>query len=77
MQKRRHPRARKILITTEEVLEPGERTVSKFLPMETQPNSGQIKLMLGLAKKGVQTSWLMFWPRCETAAGILALLEMF
>ena len=32
VQKRRHPRARKILITTEEVLEPGERTVSKFLP---------------------------------------------
>ena len=49
VQKRRHPRARKILMTTEEVLEPGERTVSKFLPMETQPTSRQIKLMLGLA----------------------------
>ena len=49
VQKRRHPRARKILITTEEVLEPGERTVSKFLPMETQPTSEQVKLMLAIA----------------------------
>ena len=37
VQKRRHPRARKILITTEEVLEPGERTVSKFLSPLRQP----------------------------------------
>ena len=35
--RRAHPRVKKILITTEEVLEPGERTRSKFLPREQLP----------------------------------------
>ena len=35
--RRMHPKAKKILITTEEVLEPGERTKSKFLPREQVP----------------------------------------
>ena len=47
--KRRYPRARKILITTEEILEPGERTVSKFLPPRQQPTREQERLMLALA----------------------------
>ena len=49
VQKRRHPRARKILITTEEILEPGERTVSKFLPPVRQPTREEEKLMMALA----------------------------
>ena len=49
VQKRRNPRARKILITTEEVLEPGERTVSKFHPPGQVASREQVKLMMGLA----------------------------
>ena len=48
-QKRVHPKARKILITTEEVLEPGAKIVSKFLPREQVPTREQEKLMLVLA----------------------------
>ena len=44
-----HPKARKILITTEEVLEPGEKTTSKFLPREQVPTREQEKLLLALA----------------------------
>ena len=47
--KRKHPRARKILITTEEVLEPGEKTVSKFLQPQMQPNKEQERIMLAMA----------------------------
>ena len=49
VQKRKNPRARKILITTEEVLEPGERTVSKFHPPGQVASREQVKLMMGLA----------------------------
>ena len=49
VQRRRHHKARKILITTEEVLEPGERTVSKFLSREQVPTREQERLMLALA----------------------------
>ena len=59
--KRRHPRARKILITTEEVLEPGERTVSKFLSTEMQPTREQVRLMFALAiEAGILAPWLQF-----------------
>ena len=44
-----HPRAREILITTEEVLEPGERTTNKFLPREQLPTRDQERLLLALA----------------------------
>ena len=36
------------LITTEEVLEPGEKTTSKFLPREQLPTKEQEKLLLAL-----------------------------
>ena len=49
MQKRRNSRARKILIRIEEVLEPGERTVSKFYPTEQAASSEQGELMIRLA----------------------------
>ena len=47
--KRIHPKAKKILITTEEILEPGPKTVSKFHPVETVATLEQEKLMLALA----------------------------
>ena len=46
--RRVHLRAKKILITTEEVLEPGEKTTSKFLPREQLPTKEQEKLLLAL-----------------------------
>ena len=49
VQKRKFPKAKKILITTEEVTEPGEKTLSKFHPQEQQPTKDQEKLMLSLA----------------------------
>ena len=49
VQKRKHPKAKKILITTEEILELGEKTVSKFLPREQQPTKEQERLMIALA----------------------------
>ena len=49
VQKRIHPKARKILISTEEVLEPGEKTCSKFFPPEKEPSKEQEKLLLALA----------------------------
>ena len=49
MQKRIHPKAKTILITTEEVLEPGEKTKSKFHPPEREPSKEQEKLLLALA----------------------------
>ena len=51
--KRRHPRARAVLISTEEVLnrkESGE-TVSKFLDAERQPSEAEVRLMFSLALK--------------------------
>ena len=51
--KRRHPRARAVLISTEEVLnrkESGE-TVSKFLEAERQPSEAEVRLMFSLALK--------------------------
>ena len=44
VQKRKFPKAKKILITTEEL-----KTVSKFHPQEQQPTKDQEKLMLSLA----------------------------
>ena len=49
LQKRRNSRAPKILITIEEVLEPGERTASKFYPTEQAGSKEQVKLIMGLA----------------------------
>ena len=49
VQKRKHPRAKKILTTTEEVMEPGQRTVSKFFPQEQRPTREQERLMMALA----------------------------
>ena len=49
VQKRIHPRARKIMISTEEVLEPGSNTVSKFHPPEQVATKEQEKLMFALA----------------------------
>ena len=49
VQTRIHPKAKKILITTEEVLEPGEKTKSKFHPPEREPSKEQEKLLLALA----------------------------
>ena len=49
VQKRLHPKAKKILITTEEVLEPGDKTTSKFYPREQEPTAEQERLMLALA----------------------------
>ena len=47
--RRVHLRAKKILITTEDVREPGEKTTSKFLPREQLPTKEQEKLLLALA----------------------------
>ena len=49
MPKRIHPKAKKILITTEEILEPGAKTVSKFHHVETVATMEQERLMLALA----------------------------
>ena len=49
VQKRKNPKAKKILISTEEVLEPGPKTISKFHPPEQQPSREQKKLMISLA----------------------------
>ena len=49
MPKRIHPKAKKVLITTEEILEPGAKTVSKFHHVETVATMEQERLMLALA----------------------------
>ena len=51
--KRRHPRARAVLISTEEVLNRREAgdTESKFLEAERQPNEAEIRLMFSVALK--------------------------
>ena len=46
MPKKNHPKAKKILITTEE---PGAKTVSKFHHVETVATMEQERLMLALA----------------------------
>ena len=46
--KRIHPNARRILITTGEVLERGEKTVSKFLLPTRTPMEEEHKIMLSL-----------------------------
>ena len=51
--KRRHPRARAVLISTEEILngkESGE-IVSKFLEAERHPSEAEVRLMFSLALK--------------------------
>ena len=47
--KRIHLRAKRILITTKEVLEPEPKTVSKFHPAERVATEQQVRLMLALA----------------------------
>ena len=51
--RRRHPRARAVLISTEEVLNRRESgdTESKFLEAERQPTEAEVRLMFGLALK--------------------------
>ena len=49
VQKRKFPKAKKILITTEEVMQPGDKTVSKFWPQQMTPSKEQEKLMMALA----------------------------
>ena len=49
VQKRKHPRAKKILITTDEATEAEAKTESKFHPQEQQPTREQTKLMMALA----------------------------
>jgi hypothetical protein len=46
--RRIHPRAKKILITTEEVLERGEKTASKFSPPARRPTEDEERLMVAL-----------------------------
>ena len=51
--KRRHPRARAVLISTDEVLNRREagNTESKFLEAERQPTEAEVRLMFSLALK--------------------------
>ena len=53
MPRKVHPRAREILITTEEVLEPGERTTNKFLPREQLPTRDQERLLALALEAGI------------------------
>ena len=42
--KRIHPKAKKVLITSEEILEPGAKTVSKFHDVETMATMEQERM---------------------------------
>ena len=52
VQKRKHPKAKKILITTEEATEAEAKTESKFHPQEQQPTREQTPVDGQARKKG-------------------------
>ena len=70
--RRRHPRAKTVLISTEEVLNrKGEgETESKFLEAERQPTEAETRQMFGLALKDLyEVAHIQHWKEPQATIG--------